>query len=188
LAGQKYEDCRYPIDTSFNKPEFDQIKDSLVENMERVPILETSDGFKLGQSTAIEKYLAKKFNFYGKTDEEAAKIDMICEHVRDIKQKYNDSKGVKTGEEATLAKADFIVNELPKWMKKLEKVVEGNTFSVGSQISLSDVLIQRFVQDYADDNAGFEKSIENCPKLKGIVAHIANAAKGWYESRPVTFL
>ena len=187
LANEKYEDFRFPIDTSFKKPEFDEVKETFVENMSRIPMLETSDGFKLGQSAAIEKYLSRKFHFYGKNDEEAGKIDMIYEHIRDIKQKYNDAKGTKTGDEANVAKAEFVAHELPKWMEKLEKVVEGNKFSVGDKISLADVVIQRFVQDYADDKEGFEKSIAHCPKLQGIVANIATAAKGWYEKRPVTF-
>lgn len=154
--------------------------------MDRLPILEVDGKFQLGQSKCIEKYVAKKFGFYGDSLEEECKIDMICEHVRDIKQKYNDAKAGKSGEEATAAKNKFIAEELPGWFAKLEKTLGGDKFAVGGKLSLADVTIQAFVQDYADNKEGMAAAASGCPKLCGIVANVAAAAKGWFDKRPST--
>lgn len=56
--------------------------------MDKVPILAVTEGgvtTKFGQSKAIERFAAKRFGLFGENDLEGARIDMICEHVRDIK-------------------------------------------------------------------------------------------------------
>lgn len=155
-------------------------------NMDRIPILEVDGTFQLGQSKCIEKYVSKKFGFYGDSLEEECKIDMICEHVRDIKQKLNDAKAGKSGEEATAAKTKFITEELPGWFAKLEKTLGGDKFAVGSKISLADVTIHAFVEDTADDKAAMSAAASGCPKVTGITANVAAAAKAWFDKRPVT--
>lgn len=54
-------------------------------NLNRAPVLVTSDGQTIGQSKAIERYLAKQFGLMGNTLEEEAMIDCIAEHCRDVK-------------------------------------------------------------------------------------------------------
>ncbi|CAG7706332.1 unnamed protein product, partial [Allacma fusca] len=48
-----------------------------------LPILVEGD-FKLSQSTAILKYLAKKHGYYGDNDREAARIDEYVGAIRDL--------------------------------------------------------------------------------------------------------
>jgi hypothetical protein len=50
-------------------------------NMNRAPILMVGD-LKIGQSKAIERYVAKRCNMMGNGDEEYAVIDCISEHTR----------------------------------------------------------------------------------------------------------
>jgi hypothetical protein len=66
-------------------------------NMDRAPVLlytEAGTTTTIGQSKAIERFVARKLGLYGSNEIESALIDIICEHIRDIKQKYSD---VKTG-------------------------------------------------------------------------------------------
>lgn len=49
--------------------------------MNRAPILIVGD-LKIGQSKAIERYVAKRCNMMGNGDEEYAVIDCISEHTR----------------------------------------------------------------------------------------------------------
>eukprot|EP01034_Spumella_vulgaris_P001323 gene1323-1740_t len=95
IAKVEFTDFRYPIDsTTFACPEFDAEKAA-------------GDGgaVTLGQSKTIERFVAKKLNLFGSNDNEGALIDMIAEHVRDIKQKYNDAKAGKKDAELEAAKA-----------------------------------------------------------------------------------
>ena len=89
----EYEDYRYPINEKWEKPEFDEDKKNgrLTQSLNKLPYLEVSEGNKvhcIPQSKAIERYLAKKYNMMGSTDLESAKIDAICEVIRDIKEAY----------------------------------------------------------------------------------------------------
>lgn len=53
----------------------------------QLPILEF-EGEMLGQSIAIARFLAKKYNFYGKDEMEQARADAIVDYVSD----YNNSE------------------------------------------------------------------------------------------------
>jgi len=97
IGNVQYEDFRYPIDTAtFARPEFDADKTAGLfgVNMDRLPLLEVN-GQQIGQSKSIEKYLAKSVGLFGSNDVEGALIDMITEHIRDIKQGYTDAKAGK---------------------------------------------------------------------------------------------
>ena len=58
----------------------------LAANMNRVPVLEVRDAegtlqATVGQSKAIERFVARQLHFMGRNEIEAAQIDMICEHM-----------------------------------------------------------------------------------------------------------
>ena len=96
---EEYDDFRYNfsvLDMSkyqFDKPEFDKDKENglLLKSMNKLPYLEV-DGNIICQSKAIERYLAQRFNMMGSSLLEFAKIDSICEAVRDIKELYQSIK------------------------------------------------------------------------------------------------
>lgn len=113
---------------------------------------------------------------------------MICEHVRDIKQKYNDYKAGKSGEDLDRAKAEWLQSHMPKWMVSLEKCLTSKIlkYSVGDRISLADVIIQQFIQDYFEDKRSAAAAIGGCPKIIAIVDSVAEAAHNWFMNRPKT--
>jgi glutathione S-transferase len=140
IAGVQYEDYRYPIDiATYARPEFDEDKKKNIfdVNMGRIPILEVN-GVQIGQSKPIERFIARESGLMGSNSIEAALIDMVTEHVRDIKQAYNDAKAGKTGEDQKAAKTEFITNpeKLPSWFAKLEKTLSGNGFGIINFLSL----------------------------------------------------
>lgn len=49
----------------------------------QLPILKLNNGFVLSQSQTIGRFLAKKFNLYGKDEFESARIDEICDAIVD---------------------------------------------------------------------------------------------------------
>jgi hypothetical protein len=113
---------------------------------------------------------------------------MICEHVRDIKQKYNDYKSGKFGEDLDRAKNEWIRNELPSFLTKLERCIPSQTlkYSVGDKISLSDVIVEQFIHEYFEDKASVAAAIHGCVKITAIAANVAEAARAWFLSRPKT--
>ncbi len=87
IAGEEYVDTRFEITPgTMIASDFVAAKESgdLDMNLGRAPLLVTSEGV-IGQSKAIERYLAKKFDLMGSSDIEAAQIDCIVEHCRDVK-------------------------------------------------------------------------------------------------------
>uniref|UniRef100_H2ZGW2 glutathione transferase n=1 Tax=Ciona savignyi TaxID=51511 RepID=H2ZGW2_CIOSA len=69
-AGVAYEDYRY------EREEWGIAKPSMPFG--QLPVLEVN-GTKYGESAAINRYLAKKFNMMGKDDESALRIDSYAE-------------------------------------------------------------------------------------------------------------
>jgi len=188
ISGVEYEDFRYPINLdTYARPEFDAAAGNgdFVANMDRAPIL-IYNGTAIGQSKTIERFVAKKVGMFGSSDIEEAQIDMICEHIRDIKDKYNAAKQGKSGDELAEAKIKFIAEDLAKWFGKLEKVVQPDGFAVGGSISLADVSLHQVVVDYFDDKEGALAAVAACPNISAVVASVNAAARSWFETRPVT--
>uniref|UniRef100_A0A7S0XE51 Glutathione transferase n=1 Tax=Chromulina nebulosa TaxID=96789 RepID=A0A7S0XE51_9STRA len=183
IAKVPFEDIRL----EYPPKEFAELKAAgkFAANLNRVPILDYN-GVQIGQSKAIERFVAKKLGFMGTNDIEEAQVDMMCEHVRDIRIKYNEIRFNKSGEELEAAKKNFIVNDLGVWLEKLENVVPNSIYSVGDKLSLADINIYLLILDFFTPSEEVEKAKENCPKLKAIANNVAEVAKDWLASRPVT--
>ncbi|KAL1117626.1 hypothetical protein AAG570_003941 [Ranatra chinensis] len=76
-AGVDYEDCRVP------KEKWPETKKSMPFGM--VPVLEY-EGRTVGQSNAIARYLAKKFDLTGRDEWEALECDALVDTLSDLKQ------------------------------------------------------------------------------------------------------
>jgi len=199
LAGEDFEDKRYSISfgtpgdfSTIQRDEFDADKAAgkMDVAMGKVPVLEAGD-FALPQSKAIERYLASKFGMMGSTAEEAAWVDAIAEHVRDINTAYQQ-KGtffMKDQEKKKEIESKWLGEELPVMLGKLEKSLPGaDGFSVGSKLSYADVLIFRLLKDtYPSANAA-ETYAADCPRLQAIAATVEgnSALKQHVENRPQT--
>lgn len=199
VAGEKYEDMRYPI--SFGTPgDFSTLKrdEFLADkeagkfdiNMGKVPVLEVGSAFRLPQSKAIERYLARKFGMMGSTPEEEAWVDAMAEHVRDINDAYN-RKGItfmKDEEKKAELTRTWFDEELPELLGKFEKALPGTSagFAVGNKMSYADVTIFKLLKDTYQQDAGL--AFADCPKLQAIVDNVAKTEglQKWLEERPKT--
>ena len=204
LGSIPFEDARFELKVKegggFETPGFTTAKATgeLAANMDRAPILVIGDT-KIGQSKAIERFVAKKANFFGDNELEAAQIDCLSEHVRDIKDKWQKIKatgGMAPSPEKDVAMKKFIEEgELKEWFVKLEKSLPtsaANVYSVGQRLSYADLCIWQLLKDFFDaPNA--EKvakclSESGCTKLVKIADNVAEnpALKQWLETRPKT--
>jgi glutathione S-transferase len=188
IKGFTYEDFRYPIDsTTWARPEFDADKAAgkFVDNMDRLPLLQVGETC-IAQSKAIERFVAKTVGMMGSNDVEAAQIDAIGEHIRDIKDKYNDAKRGKEGDALEEAKKVFATTGLEEWLGKLEKALPGSSgFAVGSAISLADVQLFTF-SDFFDAKDESKASFAKFSKISASIAAVESAAANWLATRPVT--
>jgi glutathione S-transferase len=201
-AKQEYEDFRFnfsidmkdgkPDFSTMKRPEFDAAKAAgeLDPAGGKVPIL-TVDGVNhIGQSKAIERYLAKALGLAGSSDVEAAQIDAIAETVRDIMDSYQKVKG----EEAT--KEKFFAEDLPASLKLMEKMLpsgQPGPFLIGSKISYADICVYRFLAA----PKGFFDDVDKAKAAYSGVARIAAAMEAveanaeiqaWIAKRPETMM
>ena len=193
IAGVPFDDHRLSMAKKdgggWDAPEFAALKLSgdASANMDRVPIL-TVDGVTIGQSKAIDRFVAKRCNMMGNNDIEAAQIDCITEHVRDIKDKYQKVKAAPESEKVAKLEEFFAVT-LPALLVQLEKSLPSTRsagFSVGNATSYADVAIFNFLTEYFDNNAPIVAALTHCAALNSIVTHVSNlpGLKSWMAERP----
>ena len=165
-------------DVAAASPGFAAARDSgnLDQNLGRAPVVLVTEGGKkleLGQSKAIERFLARRFGLLGEDEHEAAQIDAITEHIRDIKDKYQKAK-VNPQD-----KAHFFDEVFPGFMEKVDMAIRdigggsgGGPALVGRYLSLADVVLFVMVRDFFDDKAAVEKTIKRCPRLQRSVEEV----------------
>jgi glutathione S-transferase len=208
-AGIDFEDCRYPITVldwatfKMERKEFDEDKANgkLWRSMDKLPFLEV-DGEVISQSKAIERFLAAKFNMMGSTPLEAAKIDSLCEWVRDFKDMYQKVRGAPSDEKEE-AKTKFFSETLPERLTAFDKIVADTAcndesifnftgseqlYAVGNKLSLADIVIYAFLVEFFDDKEMAQKSYDKCDILKAVVNTVSNieGIKKWLLERPET--
>eukprot|EP00403_Amphidinium_massartii_P011680 CAMPEP_0178414156 /NCGR_PEP_ID=MMETSP0689_2-20121128/22891_1 /TAXON_ID=160604 /ORGANISM="Amphidinium massartii, Strain CS-259" /LENGTH=220 /DNA_ID=CAMNT_0020035437 /DNA_START=90 /DNA_END=752 /DNA_ORIENTATION=+ len=195
MAKVPYEDKRLTLEVpggDFSKmirPEFDEMKakGELDVSLGKVPFLSV-DGVKIGQSKAIEWYLAQKFGFAGSNDVEAAQVMQLAETIRDIKAEYQKAKATEEG------KAKWFAEDLPAWMMKAEKSLPAGPgpWLVGSKVSYADVVYYLTVAvgdgAYFDNIDGAKASWAACPRIAAAMAAVdaIPEIKEWIEKRPKT--
>lgn len=194
-------DFRYPIKLKegggFETPEFQEAKHLglLAANMDRAPVLEVGSDLKIGQSRSIERYVSRLCGFMGSNDAEAALIDCIAEHTRDIKEKWGKIRMIggmgSNAEKDAAMKKWFADGEYKEWLTKLERSLPASRspgFSVGSKLSYSDICIWHLLREQFDDREAATKVSDEFPMLTEIANCVASNAElqAWLASRPNT--
>lgn len=193
VSGEKYEDFRYPLTIkdwkthSFVKEEFDLDKKNgvLEKSRGKLPFLTVGEEV-ICQSKAIERYLGRRLKMMGNSEVESAKIDAICECVRDFKDEYQKVRRLE-GEAREKGMEVWFTTTLPERLQSLEPLV-GLNYSVGESVSLADVTLYSFLTQFFDNTEGARKALENCPHLKSVVDNVGNleSIDNWLKTRPET--
>mmetsp|Transcript_39287 Transcript_39287/g.73312 ORF Transcript_39287/g.73312 Transcript_39287/m.73312 type:complete len:227 (+) Transcript_39287:50-730(+) len=179
VAQTPYEDERLSLTfgtpgdfSTIQRPEFDEMKakGELDISLGKVPLL-TVDGVKIGQSKAIERFLAKELGLAGSTNLEAAQVDQLGETVRDIKDAYQKVRGIKDEAEKTAAMDKWFAEDLPNWVKLAEKSLPAGPgpFMIGGKVSAADLLFYTLLLapgGFFDNTEGAKASFQDCPKIK----------------------
>lgn len=205
IGGIEFEDCRFPITSKptvgFETSEFVALKESgqFGINMDRLPVLRVDDTVSIGQSRAIERYIAILSNLMGNEEVGHALVDCISENVRDIKDKWcrvrlTGGLGNSLAKDEALTKW-FSGGEFSEWLSKLERsVVQAGghqNCAVGDTLSLADLSIWHLLRDYFSSYDSEVRSAEkkaNCPKLSRIANKVGELSviRNWLLCRPHT--
>ena len=147
---------------------------------------ERVDGEVLCQSKAIERYLGRRFNLMGANDFESAKVDSICECVRDFKLDYQAVRKLPESEREAGMKTWFS-ETLPGKLAALEHIV-GNTHSVGTGVTLADIVLYSFLTQFFDDKESVNNAMNNTLKIKSVVESVGKleGVQNWLNTRPET--
>lgn len=189
LGEESFTDVRYKIDpATFQSSEFNEAKENgdLKLNLNRAPVLVTPEGKTIGQSKAIERYLARRFGLMGQTPEEEGMIDCIAEHCRDVKDAARQ-KGFskftrnKSEEEKAEARKEWFDNDMPAMLMKIEEAVketsEADGYSYGASTTYGDVAIWALLRDcFPADLEDTTKAAEKCVMLNAIADQIQSNA------------
>lgn len=97
-----------------------------------VPALELENGRLIGQSNAIARYLAKKFNLAGINEEESLECDVLVDTLADLKQALLQFRNSSGREES---KTVLMRDTIPFYLKQFETILNANNgFAVGNQV------------------------------------------------------
>jgi len=135
---------------------------------QQVPLLEI-DGKKLVQTAAILRHIARKYDLYGKNEDEKLQIDILTEGTRDFLGYF---MGFSFFDDAKLLD-DIREKGLPRYMPVYEKIVSESKsgYLVGDKLSMADVcLLEVLLQVSERAPEGFN----GFPKLKEYMERISS--------------
>lgn len=172
-VGIDFKDSRYGMDSTLpaHVEPYAIIARRLAHNLGRLPLLQV-DNESIGQSVAINYYLASQLDFLGDTPLEAAHILEFQEHLKEMKAAY--FQVCPYGSEPTQAQLDLWFNggaedQSPEpadmnsrdnrmmrwWCGRLEYLV-GRNFVIGNRFSLADILLYCTFGDYLKENEAID--------------------------------
>ena len=157
-------------------------------NLMRLPILEVGSE-QIGQSRAIERYVAKDLGLMGKGKIQEAQIDAYCEHIRDLRDAYSKVRGnpfAPATPEIEEAKEKWFSETMPTWMKKIETVTGDNGFAVGDKMSLADIVLYCALTQAFSDADKASASFADCEKISAVLENVGGnkGVQKWLETRP----
>ena len=135
----------------------------LTANLGRMPLAVVGDA-SIGQSAAINYYLATECGLMGKSSLEAAQIISISEHLKEMNTAYRTIVpwGAEPSKDAldkwfdqgatdvtgTADRAGQPTRYLTWWMGRIEAVLGSSGFAVGDSLSLADVLLYNVFSEH----------------------------------------
>jgi len=180
-AGEEYEDNRWEPE---QWPEHKKNSPT-----GKAPWLEV-DGEKIGQSTAMARYLAKQFGFAGKTAMEEAKVDMVAAIHGDVVTAVMKAFGEKDEEKKAALKKTLGEETVPEFFTMYENLLVGNNggdgYFVGDSLTWCDM--QTVLCLDVLTLLEMPELQDKYPKLKALKARVEGnpGIAKWIETRPKT--
>jgi len=164
-----YTDGRFSTDApSGAQNSYSSISSSLGANLGRMPILQVGTQ-SVGQSAAINFYIAQRHGLMGSSILEGAQIFAVQEHLKELKLAYyklipysttpTDELLVQWFEQGAVDRGTKPAarggkRQLQWFMGRIEDTLQSPKFAVGNKISLADILIYNvFAETLSEDCA-----------------------------------
>jgi glutathione S-transferase len=185
LAGVEYEDHRLEWN---DWPKIN--KESLELPFGQLPVL-SIDGVNYSQSLCLERYLAEKFGFAGKTDLDKLRADMIAHCVEDVVLAVDAYLSEKDPILKANIEKKFKGKKMHPYLINFERMIKencgGDGYAVGDSLTRADLSLVQLVRNYLPF---LEPSdyVDGYPKLYALVKRVEEDPKiaAWYKKRPMT--
>ena len=140
--------------------DFDDLKASGKLPFNQLPLLELDD-LKLSQSSAMISFLARRGDFYGKTNEDAVRCDMLVGAVGDFNVPAMQFTFKADKDEASRD----LDESLKKFGKHFEFILTQNEgeFLVGQKLSVADIIMAESLTSFIEF---YPACLNNYPLLK----------------------
>jgi glutathione S-transferase len=170
-AGIAYEErslgVYHPVDKT---PAFLALRATGVLPFDAVPLWEEPDGFRLAESTAIVRHLARTRGLYGKDAREAARCDMIVAAADDIRIDLRRVLDLSPADRAAHRKA-LAETILPRRLAHFEKLLGEAPFLVGDAPTFADLTLYVMSENLGDN--GYAAAYAAAPHLAAHAARLA---------------
>jgi len=167
----EYKDKRYFTGPApdYDKSEWLNVKQNLGLDFPNLPYLIDGD-VKLSQTHAIMRYLGRKYDLFGKNDEENWRIDLAEQQLADFRQSWSTLcySGYAT-------KANEFRTNLPNQLKAFSQFLGARNFFGGERITYVDFLIYEILFQLKvfsaesftglDNLTGYLSRIESLPSI-----------------------
>ncbi len=161
----------------------------------QLPILEW-DGETIAQSWTIARFVAKKGGLAGDNDLEAARADMIVDHIQDLMQKVFPVMFAKTPEDKKEKGEEFFGKLFPAFLDTSEKLLaaRGGKHYTGGKLSWADIAMMMTLDLILDENlftdVAMQERRKDVPKQYKLLQALRDATheqagiKKWLATRP----
>jgi len=157
----------------------------------QVPVLEIpgAAGFKLAESAAVERYIARLGKLYGANELEAAQIDMVVEGIADAARDWITATRIKDESDKKAKLDKYFKEDFPRWAGQLTALLKANNggsgYFVGSNVSLADIVFFHAFETISGSNP---TAIAAFPELAALIKRVAERPNiaAWIKSRPAS--
>ena len=110
----------------------------------QLPVLRQSDGTVMAQSGAILRALGIKYGYYPSDAMERWQVDSTIDAISDIFEFAAKCYFGATDQAKKASLAELLQYRLPKFLKVMNKRLEGKRYMVGREITIADFALGAF--------------------------------------------
>mmetsp|Transcript_20271 Transcript_20271/g.24221 ORF Transcript_20271/g.24221 Transcript_20271/m.24221 type:complete len:229 (+) Transcript_20271:243-929(+) len=139
-VGESYEEEIYEqgdADSGYCKKVWFDVKDKLGLPLPNLPYL-IDGSVQITQSTAILRYLAKKHNLLGETEQEQCDADMVVGEGMDLNGRFT---GLCYRGDPFEEKKDAYLKELPQYLHRFSEFLASKSFFAGEKVTYCDFVM-----------------------------------------------
>jgi glutathione S-transferase len=165
-TGTEYENKLYEAGPppTYDRSEWLSVKFNLGLDFPNLPYY-IDDDVKLTQSTAIIRYIARKHNLMGTTDQEKARVDMVECQLEDFRKGFTSLCYSPDHDKLKPA----YLNDLPGKLKLFSDFLGSNPYFAGSSLSYADFLVYEMLDQHKLFSPG---CLDQYPNLKQFTERI----------------